>query len=72
MAAWTISTMTPILVSSGFAGQLGLSVGDEVEIYTPLMMLKLLESDGSDVLLPRLVRIGESFKPVGKEWMRIR
>jgi len=57
-----------ILVSSGFAGQLGLSVGDEVEIYTPLMMLKLLESDGSDVLLPRLVRIGGIFQT---GWQRV-
>jgi len=57
-----------ILVSSGFAGQLGLSVGDEVEMYTPLMMLKLLESDGSDVLLPRLVRIGGIFQT---GWQRV-
>ena len=57
-----------ILVSSGFVGQLGLSVGDEVEMYTPLMMLKLLESDGSDVLLPRLVRIGGIFQT---GWQRV-
>ena len=57
-----------ILVSSGLAGQLGLSVGDEVEMYTPLMMLKLLESDGSDVLLPRLVRVGGIFQT---GWQRV-
>ncbi len=57
-----------ILVSSGFAGQLGLSVGDEVEMYTPLMMLKLLESNGSDVLLPRLVRVGGIFQT---GWQRV-
>ena len=57
-----------ILVSSGLAGQLGLTVGDEVEMYTPLMMLKLLESDGSDVLLPRLVRVGGIFQT---GWQRV-
>ncbi len=51
-----------ILVSSGLADQLQLYVGGEVEMYTPLMMLKLLESDGKDMLLPRSVRVAGIFQ----------
>ncbi len=57
-----------ILVSSGLASQLFLDVGDEVELYTPLMMLKLLDSDGSDVLLPRSVRVAGIFET---GWQRV-
>ena len=57
-----------ILVSSGLAEQLNLFVEDEVEVYTPLMMLKLLESNGADVLLPRSVRIAGIYHT---GWQRI-
>ncbi len=57
-----------LLISSGFASQLSLFPGDEVELYTPLMMLKLLESDGTDVLLPRTVRVAGIFET---GWQRV-
>lgn len=46
-----------LLLSSGFASQLGLTTGDEVDVYTPLMGLRLKQSQGDEVLLPRLLRI---------------
>lgn len=46
-----------LLLSSGFASQLGLVPGDEVDLYTPLMGLRLKQSGGDEVLLPRLLRV---------------
>lgn len=46
-----------LLLSSGFAAQLGLVPGDEVDLYTPLMGLRLKQSGGDEVLLPRLLQI---------------
>lgn len=46
-----------LLLSSGFASQMGLVPGDEVDLYTPLMGLKLKQSGGDEVLLPRLLTI---------------
>lgn len=46
-----------LLLSSGLAAQLGLVPGDEVDLYTPLMALKLKQRGGDEVMLPRLLRI---------------
>ncbi|MDQ8205399.1 ABC transporter permease [Pelagicoccus sp. SDUM812003] len=48
-----------ILISSGVAGTLGLRVGEEVEIYTPLMLQKLKQDE---ILLPRMMRIAGVFE----------
>jgi len=48
-----------ILVSSGIANTLGVFVGDEVDVYTPLM-LESLKRD--EVLLPRLMRVAGVFE----------
>ena len=46
-----------ILLSVGFASQLNLAPGDEVDVYTPLMGLRLKDSGGDEVVLPRLLRV---------------
>ena len=46
-----------ILLSVGFASQLNLATGDEVDVYTPLMGLRLKDSGGEEVVLPRLLRV---------------
>lgn len=48
-----------ILVSSGIANTLGLRVGDEVDVYTPLMLEKLKQDE---ILLPRLMRVAGLFE----------
>lgn len=46
-----------LLLSSGFAAQLGLVPGDEVDLYTPLMGLRLKQTGGDEVILPRLLTV---------------
>lgn len=48
-----------ILVSSGIANTLRLRVGDEVDIYTPLLIDRLKQDE---VLLPRLMRVAGVFE----------
>ena len=48
-----------ILVSTGIANTLGLLVGDEVEVYTPLMLERMKRDE---ILLPRLVRVAGVFR----------
>ncbi|MDQ8198287.1 ABC transporter permease [Pelagicoccus enzymogenes] len=48
-----------LLISSGIANTLRLRVGDEVELYTPLMIQRLNQNE---VLLPRLMRVAAVFE----------
>ncbi len=48
-----------VLISSGIANTLRLRVGDEVELYTPLMIQRLNQNE---VLLPRLMRVAAVFE----------
>lgn len=48
-----------LLISSGIANTLRLFVGDEVEVYTPLMLQKLKQDE---ILLPQLMRVAGVFE----------
>ncbi|MBC2605530.1 ABC transporter permease [Pelagicoccus albus] len=48
-----------ILISSGIANTLRLRVGEEVDVYTPLMIERLKQNE---VLLPRLMRVAGIFE----------
>lgn len=48
-----------LLISSGIANTLRIRVGDEVELYTPLMIQRLNQNE---VLLPRLMRVAAVFE----------
>lgn len=48
-----------ILISSGVANTLQLRVGDEVDIYTPLMIERLKQDE---ILLPKLMRVAGVFQ----------
>lgn len=48
-----------VLISSGIANTLRLRVGDEVELYTPLMIQRLNQNE---VLLPQLMRVAAVFE----------
>ncbi|MDQ8185207.1 ABC transporter permease [Pelagicoccus sp. SDUM812002] len=48
-----------VLISSGIANTLRIRVGDEVDIYTPLMIERLKQDE---VLLPRLMRVAAVFE----------
>lgn len=48
-----------ILISAGISNTLGLRIGDEVELYTPLMIQRLNQNE---ILLPRLMRVAAVFE----------
>lgn len=48
-----------ILISSGIANTLRLRVGDEVDVYTPLMIERLKQDE---ILLPKLMRVAGVFQ----------